>query len=349
MFICLLFCLTVNLKADDIYTITDFNVSKKDKDATLARKKAMEDGQRKAFSIILERLDIDPSNNILIGDDEISQMLRSMQIKQEKITNNSYSALLTMDFSQDYVKYTLNKYKISKLSPKLNSYLLIPVLKENDKTYLFENNNRWLEPFKKLLKDSRSILLINDDSEYTKDINVKNIINKPTFSKFKKLIEFYNVNNVVLIVSDYDQLEKIINIKIHIINEYTTKNAHMDYEIEKTNTVKYGFDDASKKIIDYIINLNKSDETNINNIDDNHNKDKVLIFIPISSINEYSKSDSILKSIKNLHNLQLKTLTKNMATYSIKCSEDNLSNVIFYLKSAGFSVNEKKDGLYLYR
>ncbi len=348
IFICLLFCLSINANAEDIYTITDFKVSKYDKDATTARQKAMEESQRKAFNTVLQRMAIDPSNGILISDDEISQMLRSMQIKNERITNNSYSALLTMEFSPDYVKYILNKYRISKSSPRLNSYLIIPILNENGETYLWGNSNRWITPFQNLLKGNRGILLIENDYSSRNALDINNITQKPTFSKFKNLAELYNVNNVVLITSSYNKGGSIIRIKIRVMNEYTTKNAHMDYEIENLNNVKLDFTDAAKKIVEYIDSLSENEIQEQNNTNIQTSEGNIFIFVPISSITDFNIANNVLHSIRGLKELKLRTLTKNMATYSVKYNIDNLQTLINSLETHGFSVNEKRDGLYIF-
>ena len=182
--ICLMFG---NANADTIYNITDFRVSKYDKDATTARKIAMTQGQRKAFNTVLERIGIDSSNGILVTDEEISQMIRSMQIKNERITNNSYSATLTLEFSPDYIQYTLDKYKISKSSPRLDSYLIIPVLKENGETYMWSKNNKWFDAFKNNLKTAKNIFLVRDDFSSRNAIDIDDLDKKPTFTKFKNI------------------------------------------------------------------------------------------------------------------------------------------------------------------
>ncbi len=342
----LLFPLMVNATNGVDYTINNLKIGKIDKDATTARQKAMIQGQREAFNTILERLDIDPSNGIIVSDDEISQMLRAMQIKNERITNNSYHAVLILEFSPDYVAYILNKYKINKYSPKLDSYLVIPVLNENNETYFLERNNRWLNAFRKNLVGNRNIILISDDYS-TRNAIDKDYFKNPSYSKFKNVADLYNVNNIAVITGNYNKGGDLIKIKIKIMNPDNTRNALMDYEIENLNNVNLDFDSAAIKIIEYIDKLSEKEKENNPVNYPSLDSGSIYIFAPISSIGEYNNINGVLQSNKNITELRLKMLSKNMAVYSVKYYNNDLDFLIDSLKRSNFSVSKKKNGLYI--
>ena len=344
----LLFPMLARANVDDDYTITNLRISKIDKDATTARQKAMNQGQREAFNTILNRLGVDDSNGIVVSDDEISQMLRSMQIKSERITNNSYSATITMEFSPEYVKYILNKYKISKFSPKLNSYLIVPVLGENDEIYLWEKNNRWMNAFKKNIRTTKNILLVDDDYS-TKNLIDLDYFQKPTFSKFRDIADLYNVNNIVVVTGNYRKGGDIIATKIYILNQNKSKVATMNYEIENLNNVNLDFNNAAIKIIEYINDLNnrENEDNNADNVAAIP-EGYIYIFAPISSLRDYNNINNILNSNKNIVNIELKMLSKNMAVYSVLYHNNDLESLIDSLKNDGFSVSKKKNGLYIF-
>jgi len=339
--------LFANADNSDMYVINDLEIAQVDKDATTARQRAMLDGQREAFNIILERMGIDATNGILVSDDEILQMLRSMQIKDEKITNNSYEALLTMEFSQDYVSHFLNKYNITKYSPKLNSYLIVPILNERGNAYLLQKDNRWMAAFKGNLNNNKNILLI--DNNYS----TRNLVNKlsfknPVYSNFQSLADLYNVNNVVIVDGTYDRRESLIKIKIRIMTSNGIKNATMDYEVENANDLTLDFNSAASKIIEYLEGLDKG-SMNGNFIDISKLESGIIyLHVPISSIGDYNDIAAILNNNRNIFELKLKMLSKNMAIYLVKYRDNDLKLLIDSLKADGFSVNEKKDGLYIF-
>lgn len=330
------------------YIVNNIRITKVDKDATTARQKAMFQGQRDAFDVILSRLNIDLSNSILISDSEISETIRSMQIKNERITNNSYSANLMVEFSPDYFSYILNKYKISKYSPKLNSYLIVPILNESGETYLWEKNNRWFSAFKKNLIGNKNMVLVGDDYSSRNAIDKDNF-KDPTYSKFKDVTDLYNVNNVVIVTGNYNKNGDLIKIKIKIMDPNKTKNVSLNYEVENLNNVNIDFSGAAVKIIDYIDSLSEAEKIQEDNSKSlNLEVGSIYMFVPISSIVDYNNIRNMLNNNKSITELKLKMLTKNMAIYSIKFYNNDTEFLIKSLKSQGFSISQKKDGLYIF-
>ncbi len=332
--------------SDQNYIIDNIKVSRTDKDATTARQKAITKGQRDAFNIILNRLSIDDSNSIVISDEEISQMLRSIQIKNEKITDNSYSANLMIEFSPDYVKYTLDKYKITKFSPTFNSYLIIPILSEDGTTYLWERSNRWYGFFKKNAKSANSIFLIDNDFSSRNLIDL-DYFKRPNFSNFKNIAELYDVNNVVLVVGNYQKNSNIIYTKIHVLNNKRTKNATLNYQMQNINNPNLDFNDASLKIIEYLDSLNEANNNQYNSAPQGQRSGS-YVFVPISSLKDFNNADRALKSNKNVITATLKSLDKKLAIYFVKYSDDDMESFISSLKSDGFTVSEKRSGLYIF-
>ncbi|MDD2840771.1 MAG: hypothetical protein PHY80_06740, partial [Rickettsiales bacterium] len=298
VFIFLMFAPIVFAETEQDYVIDNLKVSRIDKDATTARQKAIAKGQRDAFDIILARLFIDASNSLMITDDEISQMLRSIQIKNEKITDNSYSANLMVEFSPDYLKYTLNKYKITKFSPTFDSYLIIPVLNEDGITYLWEKANRWNNFFKKNVKNTNNVFLIDNDFASKNLIDI-DYFKKPNFSNFRNLAELYSVNNIAVVVGNYQKNDDIIYTKIYVLSDKRTKNATLNYQMQNLNNPDLDFNGASVKIIEYLDGLS-SKNNNQYTVTSQVQKNGLYVFIPISSLKDFNNADKALKNNKNV-------------------------------------------------
>lgn len=329
------------------FIIDNIFISRIDKDATTAREKAIHSGQRKAFNIILDRLNIDSSNGIIINDNEISQTLRSMQIKNEKITNNSYSANLMLEFSPEYINFILNKYKISKYSPYFDSYLIIPVLKENGKIYLWEKNNNWINSFNKNIKNYNNIFTIQYDF-LTKNLLDKDFFFEPEFNNFNKLNNIYYTNNIVVVVGEENKQSNLLDIKIYVLNKEKTVNAYLTYQINSDN-INNNYIDAAIEIMEYIKNIsdNNVDKMTFNIIDRNNNY--VDIYSPISSIQDFMNVKNKLSVNKNINEINLKAISKKLAIFTIKYADNsNLELLIQSLKDHGFTVSEKKYGIYVF-
>lgn len=347
----LLFSNFVRAETNQTYFVDDIKVNKIDKDATTAREKAIFEAQREGFNTVLERIGIDRSNGILISNEEISQTLRSIQIKNEKISDNSYSAVLSMEFSPEFIKFILNKYNVNKFSGITTSYLIIPILNENGQTFLWEKGNRWTYAFKKNLVDNKNIYLVENDFSSRNALDI-DFFDKPKFSKFEDIANIYNVNNIVLVIGNYNKGGDIITTKIYVLNKKETRNASLNYQIKNLNNVFLDFAEASNKVISYLDNLKEKDREANNTISTSSDKltdrDLTKVFVPISSLDDFNSADNLLKNNKNVLEAYLKVLSKNMATYLVKIYNNDTDTFISSLKNDGFSVNEKEEGIYIF-
>lgn len=327
------------------YLVENLYISMIDEDATTARSNAITYAQRQAFNTILNRLGIDTSNSVIISDNEISQMLRSMQIKNEKITTKSYSATLTLQFSPEYIKYTLSKYKISQYSPHFDSYLIIPVIKNGDNIYLWEKENKWLDPLTRNARGTTGVLVIKDNYS-TRNLIDLEYFKKPKYNNFKKLASLYGTNNVVLVVGEENKEDKLIDTKIYVLNENKATNAYLKYEMKDKN-IDNDYYNASIEIVKYIDGLLVEDKnkTEYNVID--RNDGYINIYAPLSSIQDYINVKHKLAINKDITQINLKMISQKMAVFTVKYSS-NINNLVQSLKNIGFTTSNKKEGIYVF-
>lgn len=327
------------------YLVENLYISMIDEDATTARSNAIAYAQRQAFNTILNRLGIDTSNSVIISDNEISQMLRSMQIKNEKITTKSYSATLTLQFSPEYIKYTLSKYKISQYSPHFDSYLIVPVIKNGDNIYLWEKENKWLDPLTRNARGTTGVLVIKDNYS-TRNLIDLEYFKKPKYNNFKKLASLYGTNNVVLVVGEENKEDKIIDTKIYVLNENKATNAYLKYEMKDKN-IDNDYYNASIEIVKYIDGLLVEDKnkTEYNVID--RNDGYINIYAPLSSIQDYINVKHKLAINKDITQINLKMISQKMAVFTVKYSS-NINNLVQSLKNIGFTTSNKKEGIYVF-
>lgn len=327
------------------YLVENLYISMIDEDATTARSNAIAYAQRQAFNTILNRLGIDTSNSVIISDNEISQMLRSMQIKNEKITTKSYSATLTLQFSPEYIKYTLSKYKISQYSPHFDSYLIVPVIKNGDNIYLWEKENKWLDPLTRNARGTTGVLVIKDNYS-TRNLIDLEYFKKPKYNNFKKLASLYGANNVVLVVGEENKEDKLIDTKIYVLNENKATNAYLKYEMKDKN-IDNDYYNASIEIVKYIDGLLVEDKnkTEYNVID--RNDGYINIYAPLSSIQDYINVKHKLAINKDITQINLKMISQKMAVFTVKYSS-NINNLMQSLKNIGFTTSNKKEGIYVF-
>lgn len=342
-FLFLIFSLfAINIMANELdkFTINALSVHEVSKDATTARQRAMTLGQRKAFNSVLERLNIDSTNSLMISNDEISQMLLSMQIKNEKITTNSYSASLDIQFNPEYVKHILNKHRIGERSKRIESFVVIPIYNG----ILWEPSNLMMSTFNKTLKGNSIIMPI------VGNISTKNLIDErsfsdPNFSDFKRIAENYNVSNIVLVSTEYKNGKPTIDSKITILNTTETRNASLIFD-RSDSGLNQDLHDSSLKIIEYLENLYAdNDKPEVVTVSANSNK--INIFAYISDMRSFMNVENKLKTDRNIVDMKLVMVSKNRVVYLVEYSSYGIEYLITSLKDAGYVVEQKSDGLYL--
>ena len=76
-----------------------------------ARINTINQARRNALSILFQRLKIDEAYIGDISNNEVSEMVYSQRITNERIAGNNYSAKFNITFSKDYVYGILSKKK----------------------------------------------------------------------------------------------------------------------------------------------------------------------------------------------------------------------------------------------
>ena len=248
--ILLFFLFCSNVFADGYYQINDISVYKKSTDSDIARKEAFKTVQIDGFQQLLSKLSVNSDNTALITEEEILSTIKSMQVKKEKITPKSYSAIISIKFDKNFVAYLLNKYDIHIFSEKMNMYLIIPMLKENNLQYTFEPENRWIKPFTEEIENSNNIRLIKFKKHSFNDV-LNTDLKEKKLSDFKSLIKDYSVNNILVLDAIFDTQTMILDLYTYIYKGTQLIKSHSKYKINK-DLIDDAFTIATQKIIDYI-------------------------------------------------------------------------------------------------
>jgi hypothetical protein len=318
--------------------VENIRVSFTEKDSSSAREVAINYGERVALSMLFKNIEISPSNSVLIKNNELQKAITSMQISGEKISNTSYSAYLNIEFNQNYISFLLNKYHINKFTPGINSYLIIPLYFDDKNMYLHEKDNISMPPFEVKVKNTSNMFVVKNDYYTKSSLNGVVENTKPQYNNFKGLFDYYNVNNIVFIFIRKDN--DVFSNKFFIVNSAGVGEANLNYK-----GVRY--DGAADKIIEYLKNLttNNSEEKKENEILE---EDYVKLFIKISSLKDFSDVEKTLGYNDYIISKTLKSLDKVSAIYHIKILNNDRIKFIESLKSVGFLVSEKKEGIYAF-
>lgn len=126
-------------------TVNDIIIHAEAASSAIAKNHALEDGKRRGLQLLLMQFDSDQDEAILeqVSDELVNKLVQGFELHQEKVTPNSYQAILNITFNMDFLyKNFPQLYKIyaktiakEKSSPeqsitKLNCYIIIKSLED---------------------------------------------------------------------------------------------------------------------------------------------------------------------------------------------------------------------------
>lgn len=265
--ICLIFTIIfLNLsnfsfaKDESFYTINDIYVFETADSSSFARTKSISSARRKGLSKIFEKLNLKPALLEKVTDDQISQTVKSEQVKQEVIDKNSYSATFNIEYDKSAIDYFLNKDK----AKSANNYLLIPIKEIADNSYvLWEKQNDWKTKISQNVdrqKDNSSseinFVIPDSDIENISAINGYNI-KSMSYKDFVSTLTKYNASGVYTVFYSNDKEENKINIDIFFIGNLQKKHVKLNFLNAHNLAYENLLNIVSKKTVEYLLS-NKS-------------------------------------------------------------------------------------------
>ncbi|TNE41377.1 MAG: DUF2066 domain-containing protein [Alphaproteobacteria bacterium] len=208
-------------KADDnLYVIRGISVDETASTAAAARTKAVEVGQRRAFGTLLRHLVLKAYHSNLpnLSDDEITPLVSSFQVANERSSAQRYLADLTFEFKRDAVRGLLRRNALPFSESVGKPLLILPVYETDERSYLWEEPNPWRtvwvnivgygarpqEPVE--MRDDwaqtflQPVLVPSGDLEDIKMINVDQALNLEK-DALEKIREAYGAGGVVVVAA----------------------------------------------------------------------------------------------------------------------------------------------------
>ncbi|MCE3255870.1 MAG: hypothetical protein K0R25_1364 [Rickettsiaceae bacterium] len=332
-----------NAAGSEQYAVNGIVINAAAKSPAQARTTAIANGQRNAFVILLNRLGVDEKFAANFGDDAISDMVSSRQIIDEKIAGNNYSATLNLIFSESFVKHYLgDKTKFAEV-PKAESYLIIPIKLEKQKSVLWEENNDWKYAFENIIKSKKttSIKLPKGDVEDMVSFNSKNL-NADNFTNFDAIAGKYKIDAIILTYFDFDSIENKVNITLKIIHKFQVNSVRLDFVNVSQLPLEELVNKVAAKTFDYIADLSKTEsgESSQSGLISTN------IDILVSNLDEWLAIKSKLEDPKIASSLKIISISKDMIKTEIIYNRSNGDIINFFAKKNLF-LQKKSEGGYI--
>ncbi len=268
----------------NIYAIEGIEAKATAKSATLARNVAFENAKKDAFLVLLSRLNLSPETINYINSDDLSLMVRSERVLNEKISGNAYLATFNIVFAKNFVDYILknkipaqnkeiltnlqnnstnpenenlnidNPQNITTITTNNDLIILIPVQFDNLQPLVWEEANLWKTALEKnIIKHQlqHKFTTLDSNLNYITALNSQNI-KELDYDNIKFILDEKKASSLSLVFLKIDNLENKAVIDVTNINSLQQTNLRISFVntdlISKTELIN----NIANKTINYL-------------------------------------------------------------------------------------------------
>ncbi len=258
----------------NIYQVDEVKTKVSAKSPSGARSAAIASARRDAFSILLSRLEKESSLLNKITNEELSDMVRSEQINDEKIAGNTYSATLNITFAKDFVEHILAKKNLNKSEEKSAqtqskeepTYLVVPIKIVKRNLILWEEINDWKKIFEKKLKQKqqqKKFIIPSADMENIATLNRQNL-NLLDYENLEAMLARYMSDSAYVMFFNYNENENKVFVDVTYIRKFQKKQFRLSFV--NVDHLPYAtlLERVSEKTIDYLASTKIASDNELN-------------------------------------------------------------------------------------
>ena len=300
--------------------VKNIQVEEKDTSAKAAKDKAFLNAQIEAFNVLVERMvpeeDLGkiPDN---LTEAQITPMIKSFSVDDEKTTPKKYSATLTYEFDADAVKAFFDQYFVAYVENFIPDILVLPVVIDGAKNILWEEDNLWMKVWKDR-ENSKTRLVykmpLGDFSDISTVAAVELI--KEDHHKIGLMADKYALQDVVvcylrLVYNQYDQT--LSHIEIQPFHHSFSPSQPVKFH-SFIRSIPFN-EDSLKKIKQEILNLlwqtfkKVGDQTSVN-------QEEFLCNIVTEDLKTWENVRKKLQNVRSVKNIKILSLSKGVSQIS---------------------------------
>ncbi len=326
------------------YLVEGVTVNVSGKTPSAARNSAVATARRDAFLILLTRLEMNINTADNITDDDISDMVRSEQIDNEKIAGNNYSATFNIMFAKDFVEHILAQRNSKNSEIKKENigetYLLIPVKMVKQQTLLWEGNNDWKKAVEKTLaqKSQNKFIIPDSDVSNIAVVNRDNI-SAANYVMLEPMLLRYKSEGAYTMFFDYDSIENKVAINVFYIRKLQKKQIKLSF----INVDRLSYEDLIDKVADKTIGYLLSIQNSENKI---LNSNLIHIKIRINSFGNWLMIKNKIENSNLVNQLNIESISRDYAVISVNYI-DAKTNIKDAFANIGINLNQQSDNSYI--
>lgn len=328
----------------NLYLVEDVAVNVNGKTPSAARNAAVATAHRDAFLILLTRLELNANIADNVSDDEISDMVRSEQINNEKIAGSNYSATFNIMFAKNFVDHILSQKNPKNTEDKASkttdeTRLLIPVKTLKRRVMLWEESNDWKKAIEKNLSKKSQTKFIVPDSDVD-NIGILNRDNVATadYSSLEPLLLRYKADAAYTLFFSYDEIENKVSIDVFYIRKLQKKQIKLSFiNVDRLNYESL-LDKVAEKSIDYLINSQSGEGKNLNS-------NLIRFGIHIRNFSDWLMMKSKIENSNLVNQLNIESISYDYAVVSVNYI-DATTDITEAFSRIGISLDKKSENFY---
>jgi len=328
----------------NIYNIESISSKANGKSPANSRAIATINARRDAFMVLLMRLQIPISKADEISNDEISEMVRSEQIFDEKIIGNNFSANFNITFAKDFVDHILkSKEKEDTANKDLaneENYIIIPIKMSNKRPLIWEEENDWMPTLKRIINKNdlhKKFIIPEANIVNVGSINGQNI-KELGYDNFSKLTEENNAHSTYLLFYNFDEIANKVIVEV----SYFRKLQKKQFRLSFVNVDRLSNNDLLVKVAERTIDYLKNNPIGNDNA---LNKNLIDLTIKISSLDDWLNIKTIFDKANFIEGYEINSISRDEIIVSVNYLNTQIP-IDNEFKKLGFIFSKRTDNSY---
>lgn len=289
--------------------------------AAKAREQALQDGQKRALMVVMERITPDYVVEQLteLVPDDIINMVRDMSVSNEKTSSVRYMATLDVSFSADAVRDLLRQNGLPYVRTSGKQLLILPVYKRSPAAspVLWDEDNPWLRAWNNRTVESYMIPLTVPAGDLADNnlLNVEQVV-QGDLKAAENLAKRYEAEGILVVRMTRNGA--VFTVDAMAMDEATAseiKNFSFTLPLKKNTAATYA--NAVKKVVNHLENVWKRDQmVQFNEVT------PLVAMVPVSTVKQWTVIQKRLDRIPLISSYNLQAARAGVLQLTIFFAEN---------------------------
>lgn len=289
--------------------------------AAKAREQALQDGQKRALMVVMERITPDYVVEQLteLVPDDIINMVRDMSVSNEKTSSVRYMATLDVSFNADAVRDLLRQNGLPYVRTSGKQLLILPVYKRSPAAspVLWDEDNPWLRAWSNRTVESYMIPLTVPAGDLADNnlLNVEQVV-QGDLKAAENLAKRYEAEGILVVRMTRNGA--VFTVDAMAMDEATAseiKNFSFTLPLKKNTASTYA--NAVKKVVNHLENVWKRDQmVQFNEVT------PLVAMVPVSTVKQWTVIQKRLDRIPLISSYNLQAARAGVLQLTIFFAEN---------------------------